>query len=180
MKNDTRSPFTRLYQERLGWGRVSGARKGHKSDRSFDKPGQEEVPWSMAKVDSSGKRFYGWAGGMRIEKLLTETTYPCGFCRGKGEKLKGSVCPVCRGTGNISVSPPAVICAYCKGKGEDKPRSSMSCAVCSGTGIVHITEPVEGCAYCRGTGREPGSKLSCLRCRGKGVVTKTGVRKSAL
>jgi len=180
MKNDTPSPFARPYQEPLSWRPVFGARKGYNSGRSFDKPGQEEVAWSTSRVDRSGKHFSDGDRGIRIGKLLTETTYPCGFCRGKGEKPKGTICPVCGGVGKVTVNPPAVVCAYCKGRGEEKPRSNMICTVCRGTGIVHVTEPVEGCVYCRGTGREFGNKLPCLQCRGKGVVTKPGVRKSAL
>jgi DnaJ-class molecular chaperone len=34
-----------------------------------------------------------------------------------------------------------------------------------------VHEPIEACASCRGTGAARESKLPCLRCRGKGVVT---------
>jgi len=75
------------------------------------------------------------------------------------------------------VDPPAVMCAYCKGRGEEKPRSNVTCTVCRGKGFVSVAEPVEGCTHCRGTGAEPNNKLSCLKCGGKGVVTKMMVRK---
>jgi len=38
--------------------------------------------------------------------------------------------------------------------------------------LVSITKPIEVCAHCKGTGAEPGNKLPCLICSGKGVVTK--------
>lgn len=162
--------FKRQAQEGLGWGVMSNS--SYRTTQAFDKPGQDELIWSTAKIDGSGKHFSKGAGGIMIGKLLTETTYPCGFCRGKGEKPKGAVCPVCRGTGKISVNPPAIICAYCKGGGEEKPRSKITCTVCRGTGFVSVTEPIEGCTHCRGTGAEPNNKLPCLECRGKGVLTK--------
>ncbi len=174
-KMDQRVPFKRLHQERVGWGVMSNS--SYRTTQSFDKPGQEELNWSMAKVNRSGKHFSKGAGGIILGKLLTETAHPCGFCRGKGEKPKGTVCPVCRGAGKITVNPPAVICAYCKGKGEGTPRSNLTCTVCHGKGFVSVKEPVEGCTRCRGTGREPSDKLPCLKCRGKGVVTKPGHRK---
>ncbi len=167
--------FKRQAQEGLGWGGMSNS--SYRITQAFDKPGQDELIWSTAKIDGSGKHSSKGAGGIMIGKLLTETTYPCGFCRGNGEKPKGTACPACRGTGNISVNPPAIICAYCKGGGEEKPRSKITCTVCRGTGFVSVTEPIGGCAHCRGTGREPGNKLPCLKCRGKGVVTKPGTRK---
>ncbi|MBU4313049.1 MAG: hypothetical protein KJ706_10105, partial [Candidatus Omnitrophica bacterium] len=100
-----------------------------------------------------------------------DETYPCGFCQGSGEKPKGSRCPVCRGAGSVSIEPPAVRCAYCKGRGEEKPRSNVTCTACKGKGVIHVDEPVETCFHCRGTGKEPTNKLVCITCRGKGVVT---------
>jgi len=177
-KTSPRVPFKRLYQEQSGWGVMSNSRNGNKVARSLYKPGQEELIWSTAKVDGLGKHFSKGGGGIMIGKLLTETTYPCGFCRGKGEKPKGIICPVCRGAGKVTVNPPAIVCAYCKGRGEEKPRSNMTCTVCRGTGFVSVVEPIVGCAHCRGTGSEPGNKLPCLKCRGKGVVTKPDTRKA--
>jgi len=170
---DQRVRFKRLGQEKSGWGLVSKAgRSGFAAAPGFQKPGQEELTWTTAKVDSSGKRSSGAGRGLRVGKLLTETTYKCAFCKGKGEKPKGTLCPVCRGAGKVSVDPPAVMCAYCKGRGEEKPRSNVTCTVCRGKGFVSVTEPVEGCRHCRGTGAEPNNKLPCLECRGKGVISK--------
>jgi len=177
-KTGPRVPFKRLHQEQSGWGVMSNSRNDNKVGRFFYKPGQEELIWSTAKVDGSGKHFSKGVGGIMIGKLLTETTYPCGYCRGKGEKPKGTVCPVCRGAGEVNLDPPVVVCAYCKGGGEEKPRSNITCTVCRGTGFVSVREPVKGCIRCRGTGRESGNKLSCLQCHGKGVVTKPGPRKT--
>ena len=179
-KMDQHVPFKRIHQERSGWGAMPITRNGQKIVQSFDKPGQEQSIWSTTKVDRSGKPFSKWAGGIMIGKLLTDTTYPCGFCSGKGKIQKGTICPVCRGTGKVSVNPPAVVCAYCKGEGEEKPRSNMTCTVCRGKGVVGVTEPVESCTYCRGTGRDPHSKLSCLKCRGKGVVRRPELRRTML
>jgi len=169
---DQRVPFKRLSQERLGWDVLSNVRSGRTATPDFRKPGQEELIWMTAKVDSTGKRSSGAGRGLRVGKLLTETTYTCAFCKGKGEKPKGTLCPVCRGAGEVSVDPPAVMCAYCKGRGEEKPRSNVTCTVCRGKGFVSVTEPVEGCRHCRGTGAEPNNKLPCLECRGKGVISK--------
>ena len=167
-----RVPLKRLSQERLGWDVLSNVRSGSTATPAFRKPGQDELIWTTAKVDGSGRHFSKEGAGIRVGKLLTEKTHPCGFCKGKGEKPKGTVCPVCRGAGELSVDPPAVICAYCKGRGEEKPRSTITCTVCRGKGFVSVTEPIEGCRHCRGSGAEPNNKLPCLKCRGKGVISK--------
>ena len=172
-----RVPFKRLSQERLGWDVLSGVRSGHTATPAFRKTGQDELIWTTAKVDGFGRRFSGGGAGIRVGRLLTETTHPCAFCKGKGEKPKGTVCAVCRGSGELSVDPPAVVCAYCKGRGEEKARSAITCTVCRGKGFVSVTEPIEGCAHCRGTGAEPNNKLPCLKCRGKGVISKKMAQK---
>ena len=171
-------PFKRQSQERLGWDLLSNVRgDGYRTAPAFSRPGQDELAWTTAKVDRSGTRFSEGGRGMRVGKLLAEATHSCSFCKGSGEKPKGTLCPVCRGSGEVSINPPAVICAFCKGRGEDKPRSNVTCTVCSGRGFVSVTEPVEGCPHCRGTGAEPNNKLPCLKCRGKGVITKKTPRK---
>lgn len=70
----------------------------------------------------------------------------------------------------MRVEPPALVCAYCGGKGEANPRTNITCIVCRGKGVVAVREPIRGCRACRGTGVEANSKLPCLACRGKGVV----------
>jgi len=171
-ETDQRVPFKRQSQERLGWDVLSNVRGGRSIATTFHKPGQEELVWTTSKVDSCGKHYSKGVAGIRVGKLLTEAIHCCGFCKGKGEKPKGTICPVCRGTGEVSVDPPAVVCAYCKGRGEDKPRSNITCTVCKGKGFVSVKEPLEGCTRCRGTGSEPNNKLPCLACRGKGVISK--------
>jgi len=164
--------FKRLSEERLGWDILSNVRSGRSAAPTFHKPGQEELIWTTSKVDSSGKRFSKGGAGIRVGKLLTEANHPCAFCKGKGEKPKGTICPVCRGGREISIAPPGVVCAYCKGRGQEKPRSNITCTVCRGKGFVSVKEPIEGCSRCRGTGAEPNNKLPCLECRGKGVISK--------
>ena len=163
--------FKRLSEERLGWDILSNVRSGRSAAPTFHKPDQEELTWTTSKVDRSGKHFSKVGGGIRVGKLLTEATHPCAFCKGKGEKPKGTKCNVCRGSGVISIDPPAVVCAYCKGRGDDKPRSRITCTVCRGKGFVSVKEPIKGCSRCRGTGAEPNNKLPCLECRGKGVIS---------
>lgn len=127
----------------------------------------EEWVWETASVGSSGQKATLGA----IGKILTDDIYECGFCGGKGEKPPVSRCSICGGKGRVRVNSPAVICAYCKGGGEEKPRSNITCTVCSGKGVIHVQEPVERCRHCQGTGKEPTNKLPCIVCRGSGVVT---------
>ena len=172
-ETDQGIPFRRLSQERVGWDVLSNARiYGCKAAPSFDKPGQDELAWETVKVDSSGRHVFEISGRVLTGRLLAESTYPCSFCGRKGERPKGTVCPVCRGSKEVSINPPGIRCAYCKGRGEDKPRSNVTCIVCRGKGFVSVTEPIEGCTHCRGTGAEPNNKLPCLKCRGKGVLKK--------
>lgn len=79
-------------------------------------------------------------------------------------------CPVCGGKGTAKVTPPAVICAYCKGRGEVPVRSGLTCPVCRGKGVVSVKEPIETCPACKGRGAAGGGNLPCTRCQGKGVV----------
>jgi len=82
-----------------------------------------------------------------------------------------SQCPVCRGRGFNEVSPPAVLCAFCRGSGEASPQSHITCPACRGKGVIAVKEPVEKCDACRGLGRVTGSQLPCLKCKGAGVFT---------
>ncbi|MDP8214485.1 MAG: hypothetical protein RAO92_00210 [Candidatus Euphemobacter frigidus] len=127
---------------------------------------QDEWAWQPVTL-GPGKSY----GGHQAGALFEDEEYPCGFCRGQGERPRGTKCPVCRGTGTLIVDPPVVTCAFCRGRGEEKPRSNVTCNACKGKGVHHVEAPVEICPKCRGTGKEPTNKLVCGTCRGKGVVT---------
>jgi RecJ-like exonuclease len=135
--------------------------------------GQEKEGWiwEPIKIDKRGRTYSPVSGGAGKATILRQEVYRCGFCRGTGEKPKGAKCPVCKAKGQVSVKPPAIVCAYCKGRGEERPRSNVTCTACGGKGFVSVIEPVEKCPHCRGAGAEPTNKLPCIVCRGKGVVT---------
>ncbi|GAG51106.1 unnamed protein product, partial [marine sediment metagenome] len=88
-----------------GWQVALVGSRGQAAGASFPKPGQEPLCWHAARVDGAGKRRDTGPGG-RAAKVLQEGTWPCGFCRGKGERPAGAKCPVCHGTGLIHLSPP--------------------------------------------------------------------------
>lgn len=179
-ETDQEIPFKRLSQERVSWDVLPNARiYGCKSVPSLGKPCQDELGWETVKVDGAGRHIYEIGGRVLAGRLLAESTYPCSFCGRKGERPKGTLCPVCRGSKKVSINPPGVRCAYCKGRGEDKPRSNVTCIVCGGKGVVSITEPIEVCVRCWGNGAEPNNKLPCLKCRGKGVNKKRSHRNIA-
>lgn len=103
--------------------------------------------------------------------MLRGEEFRCALCRGKGVLPSGKArCPACGGRGFVKLTPLAITCAYCKGRGEVPARSGISCTVCGGKGVVSVQPPVKTCPECRGTGAAPGSMLPCLVCRGKGVV----------
>jgi len=144
--------------------------KSHKNLNSKDagiKKLNEEWLWQTVKLDSNTQGYGGYQAGI----ILDDEANSCPYCKGTGERPKGSKCPVCKGKGIVFVQLPAVRCAYCRGTGEEKPRSNITCTACRGGGIVHVDEPIEICSHCKGTGKEPTNKLVCIKCRGKGVVT---------
>ncbi|MEK6538424.1 MAG: hypothetical protein AABY41_06420 [Nitrospirota bacterium] len=110
----------------------------------------------------------------KIGDILEGDKFKCSLCGATGilPGTKGIKCPVCKGAGMNSLKGPVTVCAYCKGRGNYPRRTNITCTVCSGGGLVSITKPVEVCGYCRGTGAEPGNRLPCLKCKGKGVVKK--------
>ena len=112
--------------------------------------------------------------GRKAGQILEGDDFACSLCSGTGTlpRSKGIKCPVCRGGGMVSLTGPVVVCAYCKGRGDYPARTNLTCTVCRGKGLVSIHKPIEVCAHCRGTGAEPGNKLPCLKCKGKGVVAK--------
>ena len=107
----------------------------------------------------------------KIGQILEGDKFGCSFCAGTGilPGTKNIKCPVCKGSGIVSLAGPVMVCVYCKGRGEYPSRSNITCTVCGGKGLVSVTEPIEVCKHCRGTGAEPGNKLPCLKCKGKGV-----------
>lgn len=133
----------------------------------FLKPGQEDVTWNTMDYGNRGRS--GRFNGRAQTSLLTEKIQTCGFCRGTGKKVKGAPCPVCKGVGQVTITPPAVSCGYCKGKGIER-KTGRLCPVCRGKGAVSVHPPIDLCAPCRGTGMEQGTGLTCLKCGGKGVI----------
>ena len=67
-----------------------------------------------------------------------------------------------------------IACAFCKGTGND-PFDLLSelatCQVCGGRGKVEVIEPVIRCAFCKGSGVYHSTRLTCIVCNGKGMVT---------
>jgi len=124
--------------------------------------------WSMASVYNEE-----WPGNLSIE-LLDAEEYKCVFCRGTGKVTGSGKCPVCSGAGKVQISPPAVRCAFCSGRGQVPINSNLTCSVCKGKGIVPISGPVELCPDCRGRGKKPCTSLYCHRCRGVGVIASVG------
>ncbi len=127
----------------------------------------EDWVWEPVKMGSA----YTSYGRGTVGKVLKEKVYDCAFCRGSGERPRGSTCPVCRRRGTVNVQPPAVMCAYCRGRGEETARTQITCSACKGSGLLPVKEPLELCGHCGGRGKEPNSKLPCGSCRGRGVIT---------
>ncbi len=125
----------------------------------------ETIPWKPVKMARRGRE---------VGKLLRDEYYTCAFCKGTGERPKGSKCPACRGGGEVRLNPPSVTCAFCNGTGEKEPRSQVTCLVCKGKGKISVVEPVKICTTCNGKGRVLGSALYCMTCKGKGVVLSRG------
>ena len=161
----------KIHVEEFHWRSLSAVHVGNGGCGSaFLKPGQEAAGWDTMSVGNNGHNRVKGGNGMAPHSLLTGKSHMCGFCRGRGYRQKGVSCPVCRGTGSVTVIPPAIPCAYCKGTGEAQRRTPLKCTVCGGKGVVHVSKPVTLCSRCMGTGEDPNSKLPCLKCHGKGMV----------
>ncbi len=73
----------------------------------------------------------------------------------------------------MAVTLSEATCAFCNGTGVDQTAAmarGSKCPVCAGRRIVYVQEPYVPCADCDGRGNKPGSRLTCLKCRGKGLV----------
>jgi len=138
---------------------------------------EEGSQWAWESTVHSGRTY----SHQRRGQVLRHEIYDCAFCKGTGERPAGSKCPVCKGKEKVHVRPPTVVCALCKGTGEDKPRSAVTCSACRGKGIVSVQEPIKICPTCGGRGRQIGSNLYCISCKGTGVVTvKTGKKEDGV
>ena len=150
---------------------VSRQDEGVDSDTLVDNQGVG-LAWEHEATAKDG-RTYGRVG--KVGQILRQQVYDCAFCKGTGIRcLGGSLggkCPVCKGRLTVQVQPPAMICAYCKGSGEEIRRSTLTCSVCKGKGVVSVVEPIKICPTCRGRGKPVGVSLYCGTCKGKGVVT---------
>ena len=76
-----------------------------------------------------------------------------------------------------------VICAFCKGTGNDSfdLLSELAvCQVCGGRGKVEVMEPAIPCAFCKAAGVYPHTRITCTVCLGKGMVTVAGSTEKCL
>ncbi len=101
----------------------------------------------------------------------------CAFCRGQGKDpfnllSELSTCQVCGGTGKVEVEEPAIKCAFCKATGVYPRNARVTCTVCNGKGMVTVKGATEECPKCKGTATTFDSGLPCIKCGGKGVVSK--------
>jgi len=101
----------------------------------------------------------------------------CAFCDGSGKDpfdllSELSTCQVCGGTGKVEVVEPAIKCVFCKGSGVYPCNGRVTCTVCNGKGMVTVKGATEECPECKGTGTAMDSGLPCIKCGGKGVVSK--------
>ena len=97
----------------------------------------------------------------------------CAFCRGTGTLPKRRTmdinCPACRGEGFVYFDQ-AVACPFCKSKGRDPLNYELPCQVCGGIGATEVKKGFKICPDCQGRGKKKGQYLSCVSCKGKGVV----------
>ena len=101
----------------------------------------------------------------------------CAFCKGIGKDpfdllSEHSTCQVCGGTGKVEVKEPAIKCVFCKSTGVHPGGTRVTCTVCNGKGMVAVEKGAKECFKCKGTGATKDSGLPCIKCGGKGVVSK--------
>ncbi len=160
-------PAKGIQKEEFHWRSVNPISTRHAPVRNgFPKNGQDE---GLFRLVSYGNTRWGNLNGSAQISLLKEKDQPCGCCRGTGRVRGGATCSVCRGTGRVIVVPPAVSCAFCKGRGIER-RTGRACPVCRGKGVVSVRVPIGVCSQCNGSGMEQGTALTCLKCAGKGVI----------
>ena len=71
----------------------------------------------------------GARGGVVAGTILEGEAFACAFCKGTGQIRKTNTqCPVCRGQRSVKLTPPAMSCVYCRGRGEMPVRSGITCA----------------------------------------------------
>lgn len=156
----------------LAWQKSSIRRVKRERDIVGGREEGWDSPLTWETVRSGGSAAYSARTELKIN-ILDGDTYLCSFCQGKGEKPRGSLCSVCKGTGTVALQPPVIKCVYCRGRGEERPRSNITCTVCSGKGFVSVNEPIEMCPACDGRGSSRESKLPCTKCKGKGIIAAT-------
>ncbi|MFH2032143.1 MAG: hypothetical protein ABIJ40_16230 [Bacteroidota bacterium] len=125
--------------------------------------------WKTFDFKSGGTRL-----GRKIGEILEGDKFSCSLCSGTGilPRTKGIKCPVCKGACVVSLTGPVIVCVYCKGRGDYPSRTNITCTVCAGKGLVSVTTPIESCSHCGGKGRTRGEQLPCLKCKGKGAISK--------
>ena len=88
--------------------------------------------------------------------------------------LKSLRCEGCDKMPELRADYAPETCAFCEGTGkpseipEEKYYEWQLCPVCRGQGSVLVAQPARKCARCGGAGREQGSRLTCLACKGPG------------
>ncbi|MBM4286284.1 MAG: hypothetical protein FJ128_13725 [Deltaproteobacteria bacterium] len=122
-----------------------------------------KYPTNVIKTTSSERR------GPRPRQKMYVSRAPCAYCRGGGVDPKFgnfSVCPVCKGTREVKVNPPVVICKSCSGSGYGS--GYLSCLACKGAGVVSVSPEAGTCPKCHGTGED--GVFYCSACKGQGIV----------
>ena len=103
----------------------------------------------------------------RRKRFVDEVS--CAYCGGRGADPKYSSafgCPVCRGAGDVRVTPPVVSCRQCAGSG--RVGGDLVCLTCRGVGVVSVPVEADTCSRCGGTGEE--GVFYCNACKGQGIV----------
>jgi len=112
---------------------------------------------------------YGPAAGKSSRRKCFVDEVSCAYCGGGGADPKyssASGCPVCRGAGDVRVTPPVVSCRQCAGSG--RVGGDLICLTCRGVGVVPVPVEADTCSRCGGTGEE--GVFYCNACKGQGIV----------